>query len=101
MHDRHDRPWFSVAFALNHEHINQRFEIVVIVGSSSPLTEIRNGTAPVIPLVWQHLCFALDTESGKIRIVTNGILVSDDTVIPGLIKSTDVRPKNIQVFMLV
>ena len=53
----------------------------------------RSGIA-VKPHSWYHACFGLDTVSGQLRIVINGITVVDE-VIPYLINSKDTKPKSL------
>ena len=55
---------------------------------------MRNGS-PVIPHSWYHVCVGIDTVSGLLRVVDNGVLVLDEE--QKMLKNTSsIKPENVE-----
>ena len=55
---------------------------------------IREG-APVVPRTWYHICVGIDTVSGLLQIVDNGVLVFDEE--KEILKNTSsIKPENVR-----
>ena len=55
---------------------------------------LYNGTS-VIPHSWYHVCVGIDTVSGLLRIVDNGVLVFDEEK-EMLRNSSSIKPNNLE-----
>ena len=81
--------WFSLDVStidrsrFESEIINNESELLLIwyqdpETNENLLADFWDTGVPVVPHSWYHVCLGLDTESGLLRIVVNGIKVVDE-----------------------
>ena len=63
------------------------------IETKEEVTYIRN-SAPVVPHSWYHICVGIDTNSGLLRIVDNGVLTFDGKK-DSLKNAASVKPKTV------
>ena len=79
---RDGSPWYSVEIFTNdrqYEHKSEKFVIWYenpTTGKSS--SDQISSTVPIVPPSWYHICMGLDTVSGMLRIVVNGVMVVNE-----------------------
>ena len=94
--DNQDRDWFHVASIRYSPRTMSRGFFVGVGHKSMAWTSYYDSEVPIVPLLWEHHCFSLDTVSGRASLVVNGIGVMIDRVIPEFIDSNKIRPLNIK-----
>ena len=82
-------PWFSLEIStidrarFQSEVMNNESEALSIwyqnPGTNENLAvDFYDTGVPIVPHSWYHVCLGLDTESGLLRIVVNGVKVVDE-----------------------
>ena len=75
--------WFTLKLSTMQRNYEQMSETLLIF-YTNPLTgtqEISQFTSvhiPIVPHSWYHICMGLDTVSGLLRIVVNGVIVVNE-----------------------
>ena len=93
LYQENGKPW--VSYYLNEgRNVDDLTEIVTLVFDGKNNYFWRSGIA-VKPHSWYHACFGLDTVSGQLRIVINGITLVDQ-VFPYFIDSKETKPKSLE-----
>ena len=109
--------WFSLRLytmerAKHQSQIAETSEIVHIIYTDANSNErdaeffgigalVSNGTGiPIVPHSWYHVCLGLDTVSGLLRIVVNGVEVVNEEK-NYFRNSADVKPKSLAEKLLV
>ena len=92
-------------FHLNPGDIKRRTSETVEIFYENPLTKKRgtdffSGYFPIVPHSWYHFCVGLDTLSGLLRIVVNGVEVVNEEK-NYFRNSADVKPKSLAEKLLV
>ena len=81
---KHDgSPWFSLELGTMQRNYEQMSETLLIfyenpATGSSGISQFTSVHIPIVPHSWYHVCMGLDTVSGLLRIVVNGILVVNE-----------------------
>ena len=79
---RDGSPWYSVEIFTNDRQYEQKSEKFVIwyenptTGKSS--SDQISSTVSIVPHSWYHICMGLDTVSGLLRIVVNGVVMVNE-----------------------
>ena len=76
-------PWFSLELGTMQRNYEQMSETLLIfyenpVTGSSGISQFTSVHIPIVPHSWYHVCMGLDTVSGLLRIVVNGMKVVDE-----------------------
>ena len=75
--------WFLLQVGTNKRDYKNPSETITIwyddpTTGSHGQEDFEDATIPIVPHSWYHLCMGLDTESGLVRIVFNGVEVVNE-----------------------
>ena len=76
-----DTPWYRLAVSASREY--DTMSEILILRSEDPTTgkfqeEYFSTHIPIVPRSWYHVCMGLDTVSGMLRIVVNGVVMVNE-----------------------
>ena len=74
-------PWYRLAVSASREY--DTMSEILILRSENPTTgkfqeEYFSTHIPIVPHSWYHVCMGLDTVSGLLRIVVNGVVMVNE-----------------------
>ena len=81
---KHDgSPWYLFELSATDRKYDSLTEVMTIwyadpVTGKTVLEYFSNTNIPIVPHSWYHICMGLDTVSGLLRIVVNGVEVVDE-----------------------
>ena len=88
------KPWFNLGISTARDYVSFTERIVIMHHGLQQLETLGNVTVPIAPMSLYHGCFGVDTVTGHVSAVVNGV-IAIDKVINAFRNSSDMRPKSL------